>query len=317
MIRFLLGRLVQAFITIWALTLVIFVIGRTTGNPAYTILPPDATPSQRRELTAQLGLNQSLLKQYWLFVKDYAHGNFGVSVRTGGSVADIVMPRLWHSLILISVGFVMALAVSVPLAVAAAVRPNRVVDRIAMAVALVGQSIPSFFSGLLLIFFFAVKLRWLPASGLNSWQSYVLPGITIAWFLAAGIIRLTRSSMREVLNEDYVRTARAKGLGGAAVAWGHAARNALLPLVTYLGLMFGVSIAASITTEVIFNFPGLGSLSYEAVEWRDFPLLQFTVAMWALVIVGVNLLVDIAYLFIDPRVRLTKVRATMTLAPAI
>ena len=308
MIRFLLSRVLQAVITVWALTSVVFLVGRVTGNPAYSLLPPGVSAAQRDALTAQLGLDKPLYHQYWLFLTDFFRGDFGTSVRTGGPVADIVIPRLLNSLELITVGFAIALLVSIPLAVAASVKPKRAVDRVAMGIALLGQSIPSFFSGLLLIFVFAVKLNWLPATGMDGWQSFVLPGVTMAWFLTAGIIRLMRSSMLEVMGQDYVRTARAKGLGPGTVAWGHAARNALLPVVTYSGLMFGISIPSSITTEVIFNFPGLGSLAYQAVQWRDFPLLQFTVAMWALVIVTVNLLVDIAYSFIDPRIRLTSAK---------
>lgn len=310
MIRFLLSRLVQGLITVWALSFVIFVIGRATGNPAYTILPPGSSQAQVKALTEQLGLGKPLLDQYWSYLDAFVHGNFGTSVRTGGPVVDIVIPRLLNSLRLISVGYGLAIVVSLPLAVTAAVKPNRIVDRVTMLVALIGQSVPSFFMGLLLILVFAVKLRWLPAAGISGWTSYILPGVTLAWFLAAGMIRLTRSSMLEVLGEDYVRTARAKGLGSRAVAWKHAARNALLPVITYFGLMFGVSIASSITTEVIFNFPGLGYLAYQAVEWRDFPLLQFTVVMWALIIVSINLIVDIAYVFIDPRIRLTKTQST-------
>src|SRR5690606_27352094 len=150
----------------------------------------------------------------------------------------------------------------------------------------------SFLSGLLLILVFGVTLDWFPTSGIGGWQNYVLPGLTMAWFLVAAIARLMRSSMLEILGEDYVRTARAKGLSNRTVIWGHAARNALLPVVTYVGMMFGIAIASAISTEVIFNWPGLGRLAYEAVIWKDFPLLQFTVVIWALIIVLINLIVD-------------------------
>ncbi len=306
MSRFLISRVMQAVITVVVLTFVIFLIGRLTGNPADTMLPNDAPAAQRAALIERMGLDQPLLQQYWLYISDFFRGDFGTSVRTGGPVLDVVIPRLVNSIALVSVGFALALLIGIPLGVAAAVRPNRLVDRAAMGVALVGQSVPSFLSGLLLILVFGVTLGWLPTSGMGSWQSYVLPGLTMAWFLVAAIVRLMRSSMLEILGEDYVRTARAKGLSDGVVIWMHAARNALLPVVTYIGMMFGIAIASAISTEVIFNWPGLGRLAYEAVIWRDFPLLQFTVAVWGLIIVFINLLVDIAYAYLDPRISLTK-----------
>jgi peptide/nickel transport system permease protein len=306
MTRFLLGRVTQAALTVLVLTFVIFLIGRATGNPVDTLLPPDASASQRQALIERMGLDQPMLQQYWLYITDFVRGDFGTSVRTGGPVVDVVIPRLLNSLALVAVGFVLALIVGIPLGIAAAVHPNRLLDRVAMGVALIGQSVPSFLSGLLLMLVFGVTLHWFPTSGIGDWRHYVLPGLTMAWFLVAAIVRLMRSSMLEILGEDYVRTARAKGLGNNAVIWKHAARNALLPVVTYIGMMFGIAIASAITTEVIFNWPGLGRLAYEAVLWRDFPLLQFTVVMWALVIVTTNLIVDIAYVYLDPRISLTK-----------
>jgi len=306
MTRFLVGRVVQAVLTVLVLTFVIFMIGRLTGNPADTMLPADAPASQREALIERMGLDQPLLQQYWLYISNFARGDFGTSVRTGGPVVDVVIPRLMNSLALVSVGFIMALVVGIPLGIAAAVRPNRFVDRIAMGVALIGQSVPSFLSGLLLLLVFGVSLHWLPTSGMGDWRNYILPGLTMAWFLVAAIVRLMRSSMLEVLGEDYVRTARAKGLNNLAVISKHAARNALLPVVTYIGMMFGIAIASAISTEVIFSWPGLGRLAYESVIWRDFPLLQFTVVIWALIIVAINLMVDLAYVYLDPRISLTK-----------
>lgn len=309
MARFLFSRVVQAMLTVLVLTFLIFVIGRVTGNPADTMLPPDASAAQRQALIDRLGLDAPLLQQYRLYITDFLRGDFGTSTRTGGPVVDVVIPRLLNSLALVSVGFVMALLVGIPLGIAAAVNPGRLVDRIAMGVALIGQSVPSFLSGLLLILLFGVTLHWFPTSGIGDWRHFVLPGLTMAWFLVAAIVRLMRSSMLEILGEDYVRTARAKGLANPVVIWKHAARNALLPVVTYIGMMFGIGIASAITTEVIFNWPGLGRLAYESVIWRDFPLLQFTVVMWALVIVTINLIVDLTYAYLDPRISIAQ-RAT-------
>ncbi len=310
MTRFMLSRVVQALLTVLVLTFVIFMIGRLTGNPADTMLPSDAPPAQREALIERMGLNQPVLQQYWLYISDFVRGDFGTSVRTGGPVIDLVFPRLVNSLALVSVGFAIALLIGIPLGIAAAVNPNRLVDRMAMGVALIGQSVPSFLSGLILILVFGVTLHVLPTSGMGDWRQYVLPGLTMAWFLVAAIVRLMRSSMLEILGEDYVRTAHAKGLAYNVVIWQHAARNALLPVVTYIGMMFGIAIASAISTEVIFNWPGLGRLAYEAVIWRDFPLLQFTVAVWALIIVAINLVVDLAYAYLDPRISLAKSSTT-------
>lgn len=310
MTRYVLSRLVQALITLLVLTFVIFVIGRATGNPVDVMLPLDASLEQRQELTERLGLDKPVLYQYWLYINDLAHGDFGTSLRTGGPVIDVVVPRLWSSLVLVTVAFVIAIVIALPLGVAAAVKPKGMGDRVGTGIALIGQSVPSFLSGLVLILIFAVFLKWLPTSGSGDWKSYILPAVTMASFLAAGIIRLMRSSMLEVLGEDYVRTARGKGLSERVVVWKHTARNALLPVVTFLGLSFGLAIGSAIMIEVVFNWPGLGRLAYEAVVWRDFPLLQCTVVMWALVIVGINLIVDISYVFLDPRISLTNSRST-------
>lgn len=302
MTRFLLSRLFQSFVTVLALSFLVFAIGRTTGNPADTLLSLDATAAEREAFIKREGLDQPLAYQFWVYVSNAAQGDFGVSLRTRRPVVELVGDRLVSSLTLVSVAFIFALVISVPLGVLAAVHRHRFWDRAALVISLLGQSLPSFLIGLLWIVLFAVTLQWLPTSGTGTWQHYILPSLTIGWFIAASIVRLLRSSMLEVLNDDYIRTARAKGLAERTIVWKHAVRNALMPVVTYLGLMYGITIASAITTEVVFNWPGLGRLAYEAVLYRDFPLLQFTVLVWAVVIMAINLVVDLAYLTLDPRV---------------
>jgi len=172
-----------------------------------------------------------------------------------------------------------------------------------MGFAIAGQSLPPFFTGLLAILVFGVWLRLLPAQGADSWQHYILPALTMAWFVAAGVTRLMRSAMLDVLDSEYIKLARAKGLAERKIIWKHAWRNALIPVVTFVGLMYGILLAAAVSTEVVFGWPGMGRLAFEAVTWRDFPLLQAVVLVWALVIVALNLIVDLTYGFLDPRIR--------------
>jgi peptide/nickel transport system permease protein len=194
--------------------------------------------------------------------------------------------------------------ISLPLGVVAAVYCGRVWDRVAMAVALLGQSLPSFWTGIVFILIFAVTLGWFPTSGMGSWQHYILPAVAMGWSTSAGVVRLLRSSTLEVLDTEYIKLARLKGLREFIVVSKHAVRNALIPVITFIGFMYGVIIAAAITTEVVFTWPGLGRLAYEAVLWRDFPLLQLTVLTWATFIVAINFAVDLVYVVLDPRIRL-------------
>jgi peptide/nickel transport system permease protein len=196
-----------------------------------------------------------------------------------------------------------AVMISLPLGVMAAVNRTGTWDRIAMTVALLGQSLPAFFTGVVAIFVFSVTFELLPAQGSGTWAHYVLPSLTLGWFTSAGVTRLVRSSMLEVLDSEFVKLARTKGLSEAVVVCKHALRNALIPVITFVGYMYGVIIAAAIATETVFAWPGLGRLAYEAVTWRDFPLLQAVVLVWAALIIGINLLVDVAYGVLDPRIR--------------
>ena len=227
-------------------------------------------------------------------------GDFGVSLRTKRPVTELVSDRLWNSLKLASVAMLITICISLPLGVVAAVYRGRVWDRVAMVVALLGQSLPSFWTGIVFILIFSVTLGWLPTSGMGSWQHYILPAVAMGWSTSAGVVRLLRSSTLEVLDTEYIKLARLKGLREFIVVSKHAVRNALIPVITFIGFMYGVVIAAAITTEVVFTWPGLGRLAYEAVLWRDFPLLQLTVLTWATFIVAINFAVDLVYVVLDP-----------------
>ena len=304
MLKFTLVRLFQALLTLLAASFVVFALARVTGSPADTMLPMDATPAEREAMIKRLGLDLPLVQQYWLYLKDALRGDFGVSLRTKRPVVELVQDRLFNSLKLASAAMVVTVIISLPLGVIAAVHRGRIWDRISMTVALLGQSLPSFWTGIVFIWVFAVMLGWFPTSGTGSWRHYVLPAVSMGWFTSAGVVRLLRSSTLEVLDSEYIKLARLKGLRELVVVGKHAVRNALIPVVTFIGFMYGIIIAAAITTEVVFTWPGLGRLAYEAVLWRDFPLLQLTVLTWACFIVVINFAVDLVYVVLDPRIRL-------------
>jgi ABC-type dipeptide/oligopeptide/nickel transport system permease component len=304
MIHFVLVRLFQALLTLLAASFLVFALARVTGSPADTMLPMDATPAEREAMIERLGLDLPIMQQYWRYLQDVVKGDFGVSLRTKRPVSELVGDRLFNSLKLASAAMAFTMIVSLPLGVIAAVYRGRFWDRFSMTIALLGQSLPSFWTGIVFILVFSVMLGWLPTSGMGSWQHYVLPAVAMGWFTSAGVVRLLRSSTLEVLDTEYIKLARLKGLREIIVVGKHAVRNALIPVITFVGFMYGIIIAAAITTEVVFTWPGLGRLAYEAVLWRDFPLLQLTVLTWAALIILINFLVDLVYVVLDPRIRL-------------
>jgi peptide/nickel transport system permease protein len=304
MTRFLLIRGVQAILTLLVASFVVFVLARLTGSPADTMLPMDATPAERDALINRLGLDQPIVYQYVRYLQAVVRGDFGMSLRTKRPVIELVFDRLGNSLKLASAAMLFTVVMSLPLGVIAAVHRGHLWDRVSMTVALLGQSLPSFWTGIIFILVFAVLLEWLPTSGMGGWQHYILPAVSMGWFTSAGVVRLLRSSTLEVLDSEYIKLARLKGLRELVVVCKHAVRNALIPVITFIGFMYGIMIAAAITTEVVFTWPGLGRLAYEAVLWRDFPLLQLTVLTWATLIIAINFIVDLVYVILDPRIRI-------------
>ena len=303
MIAFIGKRLAQAAITMVAVTIAVFLLSHSTGNPADVILPIEAGGEEREALTERLGLNKPLPEQYWIFISNAIQGNFERSIRTRAPVMELVGDRFWNSIKLTTAAMAFTILVSVPLGVIAARTRGRWADKGAMTFATLGQSLPPFFTGVLSILVFAVWFQVLPAQGADSWKHYVLPAVTMGWFTGAGVTRLMRSGMLGVLDSEYIKLARAKGVSETRVVWKHAMRNALIPVVTFIGLMYGILLAAAVSTEVVFGWPGMGRLAFEAVSWRDFPLLQAVVLVWSLVIIGINLLIDLSYGILDPRIR--------------
>jgi peptide/nickel transport system permease protein len=297
------SRLLQAALTLLLTSIIVFALARTSGNPVDLVLPPEATQAERQAYIERNGLDRPLPVQYAVFLAGALRGDFGTSLRTRRPAIELVMQRLPRTLILATAGLLVALAVSVPVGVMAAAYRGGTWDRFGQGFALLGQSVPAFWLGIVLILVFSIRLGWLPSSGVGSWRNYVLPAIVLGWSISAGIVRLLRSSMIEALGAEFVKLARAKGLPEWKVIWKHALRNALIPVVTFIGFMYGVIIASAVVVEVVFGWPGLGYLAYESTLWRDFPVLQCAVLVYTAVVVAINFLVDTGYGLIDPRVR--------------
>lgn len=297
------GRLLQALITLWLLSLAVFVIARVSGDPVIILMPMEASSQELAALSKELGLDRSIAHQYWVYLQNVAQGDFGRSFRYRRPVTDVVGQPLLNTLWLATSAIIFSSVVGVILGVLAATNRGRWPDRVAMLVSLLGQSLPAFAVGIIFILVFSVTLGWLPTSGLGGPAHYVLPVITLGWVVTASVTRLLRSSMLEVLDSEFIKLARAKGLGKRTVVFKHALRNALVPVVTIIGMTYGVLLTGAITTEVVFTWPGLGRLAYNAVLSRDFPLVQFCVLIFAALIIGLNFLVDVSYALLDPRIR--------------
>ncbi len=304
MLHYTIKRLLFLIPTLLAVsTLVFSLIHLVPGDPVDLILGEQSLPADREAMRKALGLDRPVLEQYGIFLKGLATGDLGDSLFEKRPVLKMIRERYPATLQLAVQAMMMALAVSLAFGVAAAVRKGTAVDHASMLGGLVGISMPGFLLGPLLVLLFAVKLDWLPVSGREAWASSLLPTVTLGLGMAAILTRLTRSTMLETLREDYVRTARAKGLSEGGVVLRHALRNALNPVVTVAGLQFGVLLAGAIVTEKIFAWPGLGSLVVQSIERRDYPVVQGCILCIAVSYVLVNLLTDVVYAKLDPRIR--------------
>jgi peptide/nickel transport system permease protein len=304
-LQLILSRLASAAVVIFGvLCLVFFLIHLVPGDPVEVMLGESARPADREALRVSLGLDQPLLTQFGQYLGNIAQLDFGTSLHSKRPIVDILAERLPATLELALAALFVAIVIAFPLGVIAAVRKDSGWDHGAMAVSLLGVSIPNFLMGPLLILFFAVGLGWFPVSGREGFSSLILPAITLGTSMAAILSRMVRATLLEVLDEDYIRTARAKGLGPRVVIWRHALRNALLPVITLLGLQLGALLAGAVITEAVFSWPGIGQLIIEAIQSRDYPVVQACVLLISLSYVLVNTLTDLAYGWFDPRVRL-------------
>ena len=307
--RYLLSRILQAIVTLWLLTLVAFVLTRLTGNPLDVLLDARATEEDRAAVAQVLGLDRPWPAQYVIYLGKLARGDFGDSFKTRQPALAMVLERFPWTLQLGSAAFILSVAIGVPIGVITAVRKDTTVDALGKVIALLGQSMPTFWLGLMLILVFAVTLGWLPAGGSGSLAHLVLPAVTLGWFTVAGIMRLVRSAMLDTLGDEYVVTARAKGLAEPRVVWKHALRNALIPPLTYAGLVFVTLLAGAVVTETVFAWPGVGQLVIESMAFRDFPVIQVILVLFGALYIGMNLAVDLLYAWVDPRIRLAEAGA--------
>ncbi|MBY8882677.1 ABC transporter permease [Actinacidiphila acidipaludis] len=306
LLRAVLVRLGTALLVLLCTATVSFFLVRLSGDPVKVLLPPDATAAQEHALRASLGLDRPLISQYLDFLWGLLHFDFGTSITYNEPVRQVLADRLPATLELAAAALVVTLVIALPAGIVAAMRRGRASDRGIMTGVLLGQSTPPFWVGILLILVFAVGLHALPASGYGTFANLVLPAVTLSVYSVAVVARLLRSSLIDVLTSDHIRTARAKGFGPVKTVLTHGLRNASLPVVTVIGLEVGSLLGGAILTERVFSWPGVGQLTIEAISNRDFPLVQATVLFFAATFVVVNLLVDLSYSLLDPRVRTSR-----------
>jgi peptide/nickel transport system permease protein len=301
--RFVLRRLGYSLISLVLLSLTIFFLVRVTGDPVVLLAEPGASKADLDALRVQFGLDRPLHVQYVSFVSALLQGDFGQSFYYRMPVFELYLSRLPNSLLLALCAMAFSLLVGIPTGIVAAVRVNRWWDSAGKVFALLGLSMPSFWIALLMILFFSVYLGWLPSSGSGTALHLLMPALALGWYFAAAHMRLTRSSMLEVLGSEYVKLARLKGLPEALVISKHAFKNALIPVLTLAGINLVIMVNVATVVEVVFAWPGIGRLLYEGVTFRDFPVVQATVILGGAMIIVVNLVVDILYAVIDPRIR--------------
>jgi peptide/nickel transport system permease protein len=305
--RYILNRVVQGLITMWLVTLGVFALMRMTGDPVSFLLPPDATKEDRQHIMAVYGFNEPLWKQYCLFNKQIFTGQFGKSVRWDSRDGlDVFISRFPATLQLTGAAMSFSVVLGVVLGTLSATRPDSFFDRVGKGMAIIGQSMPVFWVGILLILLFTVYLGWLPsAGGLDRLgpKGLILPSVTLGWLFVAAHMRIVRSSMLDVLDSDYIKAVRAKGMPRRTVIWRHALKNASIPIFTLFAINFSQLISGAVVTETIFAWPGVGRLLVDSIFVRDYTVVQTVVFFAAAFVVVINILVDVAYAWFDPRVR--------------
>jgi len=304
MSRYLLRRLLHAVLIVAGISVISFFFLHLTGDPVGLILPQDATREQIETLRRDLRLDEPILAQYLHFVTSALQGDMGRSIYTREPVLGLILERLPATLELALTALALSLVIAIPMGVIAALRRGGWLDTISMTLALFGLSMPHFWLGIMLIMLFSVQLNWLPTSGRGTWEQLIMPSAALGASLVALFARLTRSAMLEVLGQDYVRTARAKGLSETMVVGKHALRNALIPLVTVAAMEFGFLLGGAVIIETVFAWPGVGRLIVQSILDRDYPVVQAAVMMLAIVFVVVNLAVDLLYTWLDPNISL-------------
>jgi peptide/nickel transport system permease protein len=302
--RYALRQLIQLAVVVVGISMLVFAILHVIGDPVLLLLPQNAGKEEYERYHKLLGLDKPIYVQYWKFASRAVLGDFGTSWYTSTPAFKLVLERMPPTLYLTTAGLMMALLIALPLGILAALKRHSFVDNLCTMVAVAGQAMPIFWLGIMLIIIFAVRLKALPASGYGTWEHFLMPAFTLGAFLAPITMRLVRSGVIEILNMDYIRTARAKGFAEPTVIVKHAFRNACIPVITVLGLQFGQLLGGAIVTETVFAWPGVATLTVDSIRNQDFPVVQCAVVLLALIIVAVNFLVDMIVGLIDPRIRI-------------
>jgi peptide/nickel transport system permease protein len=305
MLAFFLRRLKLALITVFGVTLLVFIAARLSGDVVYQIVGDAANKEEIENMRRELGLDRPVWMQYFVYVAEVAQGDLGRSIRYQRPVIELIAERIPKTVQLGLTAFVVAIVAGVSLGILAARTRGSVIDRSVRTLAVLAQSMPHFWIGIMAILIFAVFLRWLPTSGSGTWQHLVMPALTLATFPMAAIMRITRSSMLETLDAEYVKFLRVKGLAERLIVWKHALRNALIPVVALSGIQLGNLLGGAVIVETVFSWPGLGNLMVESIVSRDYPVIQSGVLMIAVFLITLNFLVDLVFGVIDPRIRYT------------
>ena len=303
--RFLIRRFILILVTLVAVSMIIFVMVRLGGDPRSLLLDDYAGAQQWEDLGAELGLDKPYYHQYAIFMKGVLQGDLGDSIELRYPVTSVIKEHLWATFELGIVAFLLSLVVGIPLGVLSSIHRGSILDQFAKALALIGQSAPSFWLGIMFMFWFAVGLGWVPPSGRQEWNSIILPAMTLSWVFIAGNLRIMRSAMLDVLDSEYIKLARAKGVSTRSIIWKHAFRNALIPPLTFAGVNMSALMTGSVTTELVFAWPGIGQLAIQSMWSSDYPLLQGITIVFTLMYLGGTLVVDVLYGFVDPRIRYT------------
>lgn len=301
--RYIIHRLGQAVLALVVISVVVFALARVTGSPLDVLLPEEATAVDVARVEARWGLDQPIHVQYIKYMGNVLRGDFGESFRFRGQVGDMIWERLPATVQLAGFAVLISVVIALPIGIIVAVKKDTPIDTTGKIIALLGQSLPSFWLGIVLMWIFAVHLDLLPTSGKGGINHMILPGIALGWYNVAALMRLTRSSMLEVLDTEYVKLARIKGIPEWKVIWKHSFRNALIVPLTYFGLIGAVIMTGSVVIETVFSWPGVGQLTIEALRSRDYQVVQAMVLMFAFGFLVINLLVDILYAYLDPRIR--------------
>lgn len=304
MIRFIALRLAHALVVLIVVTVIVFLFLQSSGDPVSLLLPENAPAEQIEAYRHELGLDRPLAEQYFRFLANAVKGDFGVSFRKKEPAMQVVLRHLPATAELAGAALAIGTLIAIPLGILAAIKQGTIIDAIAILMSTLGQAMPVFWLGLLMILVFAVELGWLPVGGRDGPVSLILPAVTLGWYLSALMTRLVRSAMLEVLGQDYIRTARGKGVSEWVVIMRHALRNALIPLLTVWGLQAGAMLTSAVVTETTFSWPGVGRASIYAVSGRDYPVVLAAVSLFTLIFVSINFLIDVAYTWVDPRIRI-------------